>query len=92
MFDLLRMHLEQTPELPSLRNPSAQVPADLEAVVMRALAKDPAQRQQSAAQLRRELLACACAREWNEERAQAWWAAIASDHAAETVLIDSPPL
>ncbi len=91
MFDLLRMHLEQTPELPSLRNPSAQVPADLEAVVMRALAKDPAQRQQSAAQLRRELLACACAREWNEERAQAWWAAQDAEFSAATVLIDALP-
>jgi len=91
MFDLLRMHLEQTPELPSLRNPSVQVPADLEAVVMRALAKDPAQRQQSAAQLRRELLACACAREWNEERAQAWWAAQDAEFSAATVLIDALP-
>ena len=91
MFDLLRMHLEQTPELPSLRNPAAQVPADLEAVLMRALAKDPAQRQQSAAQLRRELLACACARDWNEDRALVWWAAIAADHAADTVIIEAPP-
>ena len=88
MFDLLRMHIEQTPEPLRARNPA--VPADLEAVVLRALAKDPAARQQTAAQLRRELLACACAREWDEDRALEWWAARSAQASTETVMLTVP--
>ena len=72
MIDLLRLHLEQPPVPLGIRRPGL-VPADLEAVIMRAIAKDPAQRQADAAQLRRELLACACAAEWSEDRAAEWW-------------------
>lgn len=86
MFDLFRLHIEQAPEPPSLRHPG--VPPDLEAVVLRALAKDPRQRQQSAAQLRRELLACACASDWDEERALAWWLARSGEAGQHTVMVE----
>ncbi len=72
MIDLLRLHLDQAPVPLSIRRPGL-VHADLEAVIMRAIAKDPTQRQSDAAQMRRELLACACAAEWSEEQAASWW-------------------
>ena len=48
-------HLSETPVPPSQHNP--EVPPALDAVVLKAMAKDPAQRHASAAELRAELLA-----------------------------------
>ncbi len=52
--DVARQHVQSTPVPPSVHNPS--VPRDLEAVIMKALAKDPAQRYGSADELRADLL------------------------------------
>ena len=49
------------------------MPADLEQVLLRALAKDPDQRQRSMRVLRDELLACAEAQNWHSSDAEAWW-------------------
>ncbi|MEM7434493.1 MAG: protein kinase [Myxococcota bacterium] len=43
-FQLLFKHGNETPDPPSSRNPDAQIPAHVEAAVMRALEKDPAAR------------------------------------------------
>ena len=51
----------------------ADVPEDLERVVLRCLAKDPAERFPDAESLDRALGACACAGEWDRERASRWW-------------------
>ena len=51
------------------------LPADLERVVLRCLAKRPEDRFQSATALREALSACACAREWGPHRAEVWWEA-----------------
>jgi serine/threonine-protein kinase len=51
------------------------VPADLERIVLRCLAKRPEDRFQSATALREALSACACAGEWGPYRAEAWWEA-----------------
>ncbi len=56
---------------PSTRNPD--VPVDLEAVIMKALAKDRQQRHQSAEELALDLAACACASDWDAKRAAQWW-------------------
>jgi serine/threonine-protein kinase len=51
----------------------ADIPDDLEQVVLRCLAKDSAQRFPDAASMERALSDCACAREWSPERATLWW-------------------
>jgi serine/threonine-protein kinase len=51
----------------------AAVPEDLERVVLRCLAKDPADRYQDAESLERALGDCASAGDWDQDRARAWW-------------------
>jgi serine/threonine-protein kinase len=51
------------------------VPADLERVVIRCLAKRPEDRFPTATALREALSACACAGQWGPHRAEAWWEA-----------------
>jgi eukaryotic-like serine/threonine-protein kinase len=49
------------------------VPDDLERVVLRCLAKDPADRFADAGKLERALGQCASAADWDQERAAQWW-------------------
>jgi serine/threonine-protein kinase len=63
-------HLHQTPEPLSARG--VAVPAELEAIVLACLEKDPDRRPQSAAELRRRVEACAI-EPWDSERARVWW-------------------
>jgi serine/threonine-protein kinase len=51
----------------------AGVPADVERVVLRCLAKDVAERFADAGSLERALGRCACSGEWDQDRAAAWW-------------------
>jgi serine/threonine-protein kinase len=54
---------------------AAAVPADLAAVVSKCLAKEPAERFADVRALAAALAACACAGDWCEADAAAWWAA-----------------
>jgi serine/threonine-protein kinase len=49
------------------------LPADLEAVVLQCLEKDPARRFVDAQSLERALASCAAASEWTEGDARRWW-------------------
>ncbi len=49
------------------------IPEDLEQVVLRCLAKDPAGRFADARSLERALAECACAGDWDQESAARWW-------------------
>jgi tRNA A-37 threonylcarbamoyl transferase component Bud32 len=49
------------------------IPEDLERVVLRCLAKDPAARFPDAASLERALGDCACAADWDQDWAALWW-------------------
>ena len=64
--------LHTAPETPSARL-GEPVPADLEAIVMRCLAKSPADRFATAGELIEALDGCADARTWTSEDARAWW-------------------
>lgn len=54
---VMARHIKSTPKRPNEANPEAGVPKELEDVVMRTLAKDPADRPSSAEQMAGELLA-----------------------------------
>lgn len=49
------------------------IPSDLERVVLRALAKNPADRYQTAAAFGRALSECESAGDWSREQATIWW-------------------
>jgi serine/threonine-protein kinase len=65
-------HLHSAPVAPSERLGGA-VPADLEAIVLRCLAKSSEDRYPTAAELEHALAACAAADEWSADCARAWW-------------------
>jgi serine/threonine-protein kinase len=69
--DALRAHFEAT--LPPLSDRGADVPADVEAVIRRCLAKRPLDRYPDAHAVAMALAACACAVGWDAPRAEAWW-------------------
>jgi eukaryotic-like serine/threonine-protein kinase len=71
-LEVCAKHLHSVPVAPSERLGSA-VPADLEAIVLRCLAKSPNDRYSTAAELERALAACAAADPWSAERARTWW-------------------
>ena len=67
-------HLHTRPVPPSQRLGGAPVPADLEALVLRCLEKDPAARPADARALQQALRACADADAWTEDDARRWLA------------------
>ncbi|MEM9692517.1 MAG: serine/threonine-protein kinase [Myxococcota bacterium] len=71
LVEVCSHHLHTLPEPPSHRRPD--VPADLEAVILRCLEKSPDDRFETAALLREALLACEAASDWNDRRAERWW-------------------
>ncbi|MDG3004329.1 serine/threonine-protein kinase [Paludisphaera mucosa] len=56
---------------PSTRRPG--VPDDLERIVLKCLAKEPDDRFPDVRDLERALAACACAGDWDADRAAHWW-------------------
>jgi serine/threonine-protein kinase len=72
-FQVIVAHARDPVPSPSQLRPD--VPGDLEGVVLRCLAKRPAERFPSAADLERALAACAAAGDWDADRAESWWRA-----------------
>jgi eukaryotic-like serine/threonine-protein kinase len=70
VMEVCGQHLHQEPA--SLSSRGIEVPADLEAVVLQCLSKDPARRPQTAAELRKRVEACQV-RPWDADRARIWW-------------------
>jgi serine/threonine protein kinase len=71
-MQLLLQHAQAIPQPPSART-ELPIPKELDAIVLACLAKDPADRPQSARELARQLAAVPLQDEWTPERAQAWW-------------------
>ncbi|HET7456429.1 MAG TPA: serine/threonine-protein kinase, partial [Gemmatimonadaceae bacterium] len=71
-FQVIARHLQNDPEPPSQRTTNP-VPPELDALVLRCLAKSPADRPQTATELDDALGALAIA-PWGEADARAWWA------------------
>lgn len=65
-------HVQKEPVPPSQRS-EVPIPADLERLVLRCLAKKPEDRPHSAQELGRLLAACADAPVWTREDAVEWW-------------------
>jgi serine/threonine-protein kinase len=70
--EMVIQQLESKPEPPSQRLDD-EVPADLEAIILRCLAKGRGERFQTAKELEEALAACSCANAWTQEDAQASW-------------------
>jgi serine/threonine-protein kinase len=71
-IEVCSLQLKSMPEPPSVRL-GKPLPEDLEALVLRALAKSPEERPQSAAELLEALRHSADHGKWGEEEARAWW-------------------
>jgi serine/threonine protein kinase len=74
VLEICQKHMHAPPEPPSAR---AQRPVsrDLEALLLRCLAKSPLERPANAAELLRRLEACAAPGRWTMDEAAAWWTA-----------------
>jgi eukaryotic-like serine/threonine-protein kinase len=70
-ISLLMAHAREPVVAPSQLR--AGIPEDLESVVLRCLAKAPADRFPDAERLERALGECACSADWDEDRAAQWW-------------------
>ncbi|MEM9645596.1 MAG: serine/threonine-protein kinase [Planctomycetota bacterium] len=71
VVELLMKHRTAVPS--SLREKRSEISEDLEKVVMRCLEKKPAERFQTAGELRDALLACELAGSWSNAEALQWW-------------------
>ena len=71
VMELLIAHASEKVVPPSELRP--EIPADLEAVVLRCLEKDPDRRFANAESLEKALAGCACAGAWTGEMAAEWW-------------------
>lgn len=72
----IKVLLAHAREIPaSLRDLQGDIPGDLEAVVMKCLEKNPADRYQSVLDVRDDLIDCEAAGHWTRRLAQQWWEA-----------------
>jgi hypothetical protein len=75
VLEICAAHLHAQPELPSARL-ARPLPGDLEALIMRCLAKSPGERPASAGALAEALAACSDGQGWSGEQARRWWSTI----------------
>jgi serine/threonine protein kinase len=70
----LLLHHAQTPPAPPSSRTDLPIPPALDRLVLSCLAKDPAERPQSARELSRRLAEVDSASAWTQDRARSWWA------------------
>ena len=78
-FAIMMAHARDAVVPPSEIRP--EIPADLEAVVLKSLAKKPDDRYPDARAMGRALAACKAAHDWDADRADHWWAEAARQQA-----------
>ena len=83
-------HVHTEPVPPSKRC-DTPVPADLESLILACLAKDPADRPQTANHVRARLWAAGTHKKWNTDRARRWWRKY-GDALDELKGVDATPL
>jgi eukaryotic-like serine/threonine-protein kinase len=83
LVELCGHHLHSVPERPSARG--VVVSEDLEQVVLACLAKDPADRPQTAQELSERLRGCRDAGSWGEGEAERWWTQLPPSPKSEPV-------
>jgi predicted Ser/Thr protein kinase len=71
--EICAKHLHDAPVPPSQRAPGAGIPADLEALILTCLSKEPADRPAGASEFRAGLMNCMAWGEWDQGQASAWW-------------------
>jgi DNA-binding NtrC family response regulator/putative methionine-R-sulfoxide reductase with GAF domain len=79
---MLLQHVQTRPDPPSQRA-ELSIPKQFEAILMKCLEKDPAQRPASALELEVQLSHVRCEAPWTNERAQEWWEAHAPEVAGQ---------
>src|SRR5262249_10608366 len=72
VMEICMRHIKEAPVPPSIRS-GKPVNADLESLLLRCLAKKPADRPANAAELLRALEACVLTEKWTSAAAAAWW-------------------
>ena len=70
-IQVLFSHVNETP--PTLRELNADVPADLEAVILKAISKKPEDRYNNVTELAAALDQVACRSCWTQQNASRWW-------------------
>jgi serine/threonine-protein kinase len=74
VLELLAAHRDTEVPAPSQLNPA--IPADLEQIILKCMAKNPSDRFQGADSLRSALERCSVADKWGSEEAANWWNSI----------------
>ena len=82
LAELCDAHLRDEPPKPS--SIRVDIPGDLEAVVLRCLAKHPADRFSEASELESALAHCECAAGWDSTRAADWWRSVSQAESSDT--------
>jgi serine/threonine-protein kinase len=83
VLELLAAHRNSEVAPPSKVNPA--VPTDVERVILKCMAKGPADRFQDADELRKALDQCCRLNPWGPDQAAAWWKSIATNPVAKFV-------
>jgi hypothetical protein len=84
VIEICMKHAKNAPEPPSVRS-GRPVSSDLEELLLRCLAKSPADRPRDAAALLDDLDACSIQGAWTASEAAAWWAGREQEKAAKAV-------
>jgi serine/threonine-protein kinase len=81
VLELLAAHRNSEVAPPSRRNPA--VPADVDQIILKCMAKNVSERFQDADGLRNALEQCSCANKWGPQEAATWWRSIEGTTKAE---------